>query len=58
MRPYQRPSLPVPHQLSLLAEAMRPKLSPDEHREVVALLAALLIEANDAATSEASDDRG
>ncbi len=58
MRSCQRPSLPVPRQLSLLAETTRPKLSPDERREVVALLAGLLLEASGAATSEAGDDRG
>ena len=58
MKSCHRPPLPVPRQLSLLAETTRPKLSPDERREVVTLLAGLLIEAIDAVTSEAADDRG
>ncbi len=58
MKSCQRPSLPAPRQLSLLADATRPKLSPDERREVVALLAGLLIEASSAAAPEAGDDRG
>jgi hypothetical protein len=58
MKSCQRPPLPVARQLSLLAETTRPRLSPDERREVVTLLAGLLIEANDAVTPEAADDRG
>lgn len=58
MKSCQRQSLSAPRQLSLLADATRPNLSPDERREVVALLAGLLIEASSAAAPEAGDDRG
>lgn len=43
MKSLQRPPLPAPRQLSLLADATRPTLSPGERREVVALLAGQLI---------------
>ena len=48
MRPCQRPSPLVPRQLSLLATTTRPQLNPDERREVIALLAVLLIKASGA----------
>lgn len=57
MRSCQRLSPPVPRQLSLLAETTKPKLNPDEQREVVALLAGMLIEASGAATAEVGNDR-
>ena len=59
MRPFPNLSLPVPRQLSLLTDAPTLQgLGPEERREAVALLAALLIEASGAATPEAGDDRG
>ena len=59
MRPCPRPSIPAPHQLSLLPVLAGPgQLSPDERRDAVALLATLLIEAASPARSEATDDRG
>ena len=58
MRPCPRPSIPAPHQLSLLPVPAGPgQPSPDERREAVALLATLLIEAASPARSEATDDR-
>ena len=58
MRPCPRPSIPAPHQPSLLPVPTGPgRLSPDERREAVALLAALLIEAASPARPEATDDR-
>jgi hypothetical protein len=58
MRPCPRPSIPAPHQLSLLSALTGPgQLNPDERREAVALLAALLIEAASPARPEATDDR-
>jgi hypothetical protein len=57
MRPCPRPPIPGPHQLSLLPALAGPRhLSPDDRREVVALLATLLIEAGGAARPEATDD--
>ena len=56
MRPFQAPLPPHPRQLDLLAETTRPSLTLRERREVVALLASLLIEASGVATSEADDD--
>jgi hypothetical protein len=45
-------------QLSLLPVMARPgRLTPDERREAVALLATLLIEAASPAAPEAADDR-
>ena len=58
MRPCPRPRIPAPHQLSLLPVLTGPgQLNPDERREAVALLAALLIEAAGPAGPEATDDR-
>jgi hypothetical protein len=58
MRPCPRPSVPAPRQLSLLPVLTGPgQLNPDERREAVALLAALLIEAAGPARPEAADDR-
>lgn len=58
MRPCPRPLPPAPRQLSLLPALTGPgRLSPDERREAVALLAALLIEAASPAKPEAADDR-
>jgi len=51
-------SIPAPRQLSLLPSLTGPgQLGPEERREAVATLAALLIEAADRARPEASDDR-
>jgi hypothetical protein len=58
MRPCPRPPIPAPHQLSLLPVLAGPgRLSPDERRDAVALLATLLTEAASPARSEAADDR-
>jgi hypothetical protein len=58
LRPPPRPSIPAPRQLSLLPSLTGPgQLGPEERREAVATLAALLIEAADRARLEASDDR-
>jgi hypothetical protein len=58
MRPCPRPSIPAPHQLSLLPVLAGPgQLVAEERREAVALLATLLIEAASPARSEATDDR-
>ena len=58
MRPCPRPLLPTPRQLSLLPALTGPgQPDPDERRETVALLAALLIEAAGLARQEAADDR-
>ena len=58
MRSCPRPSIPAPHQLSLLPALTGPgQMSSDERREAVALLAALLIEAASPARPEATDDR-
>jgi hypothetical protein len=57
MRPCPRPSNPALRQLSLLPVLTGPgQLTPDERREAVALLAALLIEAAGPARSEVADD--
>lgn len=57
MRPGLQPLMTVPRQLSLLPALSGPvRLSPDERREVVALLAAMLIEAASAPTAEAAND--
>ena len=49
--------MPGPHQLSLLTVLMRIEgLNPAEQREVVVLLARLLIEATGAARPEATND--
>jgi hypothetical protein len=59
MRPFPNLWLPVPRQLSLLTDAPALQgLGPEERREAVALLAALLIEASGAAAPEAGGDRG
>ena len=58
MKSCPRPSIPAAHQLSLLPVLTGPgRLRPDERREAVALLAALLIEAASRARPEATDDR-
>ena len=58
MRPYPRPPIPILRQLSLLPVMAGPgRLTPDERRETVALLAMLLIEAASPAAPEAADDR-
>ena len=58
MRPCPRPPIPILRQLSLLpAMAGLARLTPDERREAVALLATLLIEAASPAAPEAADDR-
>jgi hypothetical protein len=58
MRPCPRPSIPAPHQLSLLPALTRlGQLSPDERRNAVGLLAVLLIEAAGLARPEVTDDR-
>jgi hypothetical protein len=57
MRPCPRPSTPALRQLSLLPVLTGPgRLPPDERREAIVLLAALLIEAASPARPEASDD--
>ena len=58
MRPCPRPPIPSPRQWSLLPvlTGLGP-LTSEEHREAVALLAALLIEAAGPASEEASDER-
>ena len=57
MRPCPQPPAAAPRQLSLLPALTGPgRLSPDERREAVALLAALLIEARGPAGPEAADD--
>ena len=57
MRPCPRPSNPALRQLSLLPVLTGPgQLTPDERREAVALLAALLIEAASPARPEVADD--
>ena len=59
MRPFPNLSPPVPRQLSLWTDAPALQgLGPEERREAVALLAALLIEASSAAAPEAGGDRG
>jgi hypothetical protein len=59
MRPFPNLSLPVPRQLSLLTDAPALQgLGPEERRQAVALLAALLIEASGSAAPEAGGDRG
>jgi hypothetical protein len=59
MRPFPNLSPPVPRQLSLLTDAPGLQgLGPEERREAVALLAALLIEASGTAAPEAGGDRG
>ena len=59
MRPFPCPSLPAPRQLSLLTNAPALQgLGPEERREAVTLLAALLIEASGSAAPEAGGDRG
>jgi len=58
MRPFPNLSPPVPRQLSLWTDAPALQgLGPEERREAVALLAALLIEASGAAAPEAGGDR-
>ena len=58
MRPCPRPPTPTSRQLSLLPVMAGPgRLTPDERREAVALLATLLIEAANHAGPEAADDR-
>ena len=58
MRPYPRPPIPPPRQLSLLPALTLPgQLNPDEWREAVALVATLLIEAAGPARPEAADER-
>lgn len=57
MRPCPRPPIPRLHQLSLLPVLSGPgQLPPDERRQAVALLAALLMEATRSPESEAADD--
>ncbi len=57
MRPGLQPLMTVPRQLSLLPALSGPvRLSPDERRKVVALLAAILIEAARAPVAEAAND--
>ncbi len=57
MRPCSRPPIPALRQLSLLRVLTGPgRLTRDERREAVALLATLLIEAAAPAASEAADD--
>jgi hypothetical protein len=57
MRPSPRPPILNPQQLSLLPALAAPeRLSADERREAVALLAALLIEAGGLERREAIDD--
>jgi hypothetical protein len=57
MRPCPQPLMTVPRQLSLLPVLTGPgRLPPDERREVVALLAALLTEAARAPTPETAND--
>jgi hypothetical protein len=57
MRPCPRPPIPAPRQLSLLPVLTGPgRLTPDERREAVALLATLLIEAASPAVPELADD--
>jgi hypothetical protein len=59
MRPFPNLSPPVPRQLSLWTDAPALQgLGPEERREAVALLAALLIEASGTAAPEAGGDRG
>jgi hypothetical protein len=59
MRPFPNLSPPVSRQLSLLTDAPALQgLGPEERREAVALLAALLIEASGSAAPEAGGDRG
>ena len=56
-KPSPRPPIPAAHQPSLLPILTGPgRPSPDERREAVALLAALLIEAASPATPEVADD--
>jgi len=58
MRLRPRPPVPTLRQLSLLPVMAGPgRLTPDERREAVALLATLLIEAASPAAPEAADDR-
>jgi hypothetical protein len=58
MKPCPRPSIPTWRQLSLLPAIAGPvRLTPDERREAVALLATLLIEAASPAAPEVADDR-
>ena len=57
MRPCSHPPIAAPRQLSLLPVLTGPgRLSPDERREAVALLAALLIEVASPARPETADD--
>ena len=57
MRSCPRPPIPPPRQLSLLPVLAGPgRLTLDERREAVALLATLLIEAASPATPEVADD--
>ena len=57
MRQCPRPPIPALRQLSLLPVLAVPtRLAPDERREAVALLAALLIEASSPAAPEVADD--
>ncbi len=56
MTPFPSRPVPIPRQLDLLAEMTRPNLTPCERREVVVLLAGLLMEASGVAL-EAGDDR-
>ena len=59
MRPCPRPSIPAPRQLSLLPALTGPgRPNPDERREAIALLAALLIEAAGCARQEVASDDG
>ena len=57
MRPCPRPLIAAPCQLSLLPVLTGPgRLTPDERREAVALLAALLTEAASPPAPDAADD--
>ena len=57
MRPCPRPPIAVPRQLSLLPVLAGPgRLTSDERREALALLATLLIEAACPARPETADD--
>jgi hypothetical protein len=58
MRLFPSPPIPSAQQLNLLPALTGPRhLSPDERREIIALLAALLVEAGAPATLEATDER-
>ena len=57
MKPCPRPPIPAPCQRSLLPALTGPaRLTRDERREAVALLATLLIEATNPPRPEAADD--